>query len=656
MLSAIIQDQEVTRKLLESILDSPGGRKSLSRLARTCKAFCEPALDILWRELDSLLPLVALFPSNLMKRSRKPAMGFAKAPTKNDWVKVLSYGQRVRRVAYAEASKVMAPAIIDTLAEYKPVMYILPNLQELVWRVGTVAGLQRCKSFLNPALQSLTLEVGARLPYLAAFLADVCSRTQLVSFSLTSPTSLPDNFSDLLRSQHTLEKLVLIAPGALSSQVGQFAASLPALRSLELDLTGRYITAVEGFFDDIIYSGASTPSDASSDSGVFSADDSEFNFKEIRRSSLQLTGDLKHHGAFSKLRQLQLKGEAGNIGVFLRHLNSPLTHLELAIEDPPDRADWQDLAWEICERFGETLLSVRVLATAAARYNELMRVTSRGGEAVYRHLPLDHFTYLPSLVRFEIDLPESAIFYDRDLLAIAHAAPQIEILRLCSTARFPASMIPPLTLEGVGALTKHCRKLHTLGVVVDARVGSDKVFHDLEVSSRSLYRLHVGHSMITDPFPAAVLLSHIAPHLEILKFFHDKNRPGYVEANAVGWQKVTEWLPHLQRMRLLERRKVAEFLAKRPVKVHRSVDATVNKVMVEQGMQAQPSMVSKMIAAKPDLLDAFVDATPSKRSVEISAIPSIVHQSVGVSPKMTSVEIDATPAAVSKAIDLRGLP
>ena len=76
----ILRDMDATNKLLECILESPGGRKALSRLARTCKAFKEPALDMLWRDLDSFVPLVSAFPNTLMKRTRKPSMGLVSTP------------------------------------------------------------------------------------------------------------------------------------------------------------------------------------------------------------------------------------------------------------------------------------------------------------------------------------------------------------------------------------------------------------------------------------------------------------------------------------------------------------------------------------------------------------------------------------------------
>ena len=73
---SILLDSEATRILLEFIVETPGGRRSVGRLARTCKRLSGPALDVLWKDLDSLNPLLALMPGHLFKRARRPGMGF----------------------------------------------------------------------------------------------------------------------------------------------------------------------------------------------------------------------------------------------------------------------------------------------------------------------------------------------------------------------------------------------------------------------------------------------------------------------------------------------------------------------------------------------------------------------------------------------------
>ena len=75
MFPLILRDPEATNKLCEAVLESPNGKRSLSRLARTCRALSEPALNILWRDLDSLVPIIGLFPGQLLKKAKKPGLG-----------------------------------------------------------------------------------------------------------------------------------------------------------------------------------------------------------------------------------------------------------------------------------------------------------------------------------------------------------------------------------------------------------------------------------------------------------------------------------------------------------------------------------------------------------------------------------------------------
>ena len=59
LLSIVFEYVHVPRKALE---DDPLSASSLARLARTCKAFQDPALDILWHSQDSLAPLLKCLP------------------------------------------------------------------------------------------------------------------------------------------------------------------------------------------------------------------------------------------------------------------------------------------------------------------------------------------------------------------------------------------------------------------------------------------------------------------------------------------------------------------------------------------------------------------------------------------------------------------
>lgn len=58
---------EIISHVCTDLLDADGdfGPKGLARLARTCRAFRDPALDILWHTLLALEPLIRTLPADL---------------------------------------------------------------------------------------------------------------------------------------------------------------------------------------------------------------------------------------------------------------------------------------------------------------------------------------------------------------------------------------------------------------------------------------------------------------------------------------------------------------------------------------------------------------------------------------------------------------
>ncbi|KAJ7651698.1 hypothetical protein DFH06DRAFT_1207870 [Mycena polygramma] len=629
---AILDSPDATQSILEAILESPNGRRSLSRLARTCRAWLDPALNVLWRELDSLAPIIGLFPPHLLKKTRRPGLGLSAPPQEKDWDKILKYGERVLRITYDELPNNISTSIFPIFEELRPRTYLLPNLQTLTWRIMSQDMLDRAALFLTSGLQGFTLHLGGggtKFPTLPTFLADLGSRVKH------------------LYPQDSLERLAIIAPGALSPTIGKWAASLPGLKSLQLDLTGRPLVAVNGFFRDL-RSGASTPDSVEShtDSGVFSAD--ELDFSEIRKSMLRLTGDAKKATVFPALTQLQLTGQASSIVAFLTHLSNPLTQLDITIEDPPDAVDWQDLSQMICQRFGSSLTSLRIGATLSSKFSDLVRSTSRAAAApAPSRLSLEHLSSLPALRTISIDLPESICFTPADIARLADVAPNLEEVRLCPLARFSQTSPPQLTLESLAPLVKNCRKLGALWVVIQAKGGSAEPL----ATSDSLAWLHVGHSWVSDTLQVAILLSHLAPHLETIKWFTERNRPGFVEANARSWQKVSDILPHLQNLRLTERRAaipqkevVIEYVqveAPRPPMSDKGVDATVPTV--DCGVEARPFMAERSVQAMPSTRDRETQAMPTTKDCEMQTTPSCASIAIDATPKTVEAQVDATP-------------
>lgn len=553
--------------------------------------------------------------------------------------------------------------------------WILPNLRNLVWRASTAAGLDRALLFLSPGVTSFSLELTVKVTRLDAFLREVASKAKLQEFSLTSPVALSASFVDVLHPQTKLQKLVLAVPEVLSSGLGRWASALPELQTLQLDLRGQPTVSVEVFFEHVHpRSGASTPNSVggSTDSGVFTGGEEAVDFSDLRKSVMQLSGgDLRSKIAFSHLQNLHLSGDVSSVIVFLKHIDSGLTELDLVIEDPPENSDWAEMCSLICEKYHDTLSSLRVTATPASKFNDFARSPTRT-EPPSNRVSLEHLGPLPALQRFEIDLPESVLFVGADVARLAAMCPNLEEVKLCPLSRFPALNGPPkLTLEQLSPLMA-CPNLHTIFAVVNAKPGSSSLFSSRHTSSNNLRRLHLGHSWITNSLQVAILISHLAPRLETLRWFHEKTRPGFIEANSRSWEAVQDTLPHLQDIRRHERQRSKELVdelrlslpptfvspppapAPPPVETQeKSIDASVVSIdrailvrprVAEFSVQMSPVTEEQGVEATPSVHSVYIDASVVTSEVEVDATVKSVEQAVEAQPEYSSMEVDATPS------------
>ncbi|TFK82127.1 hypothetical protein K466DRAFT_530844 [Polyporus arcularius HHB13444] len=131
--------------------------RTLAILARTCRAFQEPAIQTLWRCLTDLIPLVKCFPPDAwMIEGNK--MKFARLPLPHEWAVFLKYSKLIRSLGF-NSGIVRHPiklhgSVVDTLCALRPTLVLLPNLRALRWLVMELKG-----SYLPPILSLLGDEV-----------------------------------------------------------------------------------------------------------------------------------------------------------------------------------------------------------------------------------------------------------------------------------------------------------------------------------------------------------------------------------------------------------------------------------------------------------------------------------------------------------------
>ncbi|KAJ6540326.1 hypothetical protein B0H19DRAFT_959324, partial [Mycena capillaripes] len=106
-------------------------RKRLLSAALTCKSFCPTALDILWRNMDNLVPLLKLLPSFQEFNGIFVIFG---SITWADWVRFDCYARRVRQVTFREPSLPLKihPSLYSTIS-FLHSQPVLPNLQSITY-------------------------------------------------------------------------------------------------------------------------------------------------------------------------------------------------------------------------------------------------------------------------------------------------------------------------------------------------------------------------------------------------------------------------------------------------------------------------------------------------------------------------------------------
>ena len=162
-----------------------------------------------------------------------------------------------------------------------------------------------------------------------------------------------------------------------------------------------------------------------------------------------------------------------------------------------------------------------------------------------------------------------------------------------------------------------------------------------------------------DSLQVAILLSHLAPHIDNLKWLNERGpRSNTLNMNADGWHKVCEYLPHLQAIRLAEKRMSAVEIVVPPQMSEKSVDATM--LSIDTGVQAvvettecsvqfSPVLVDQEISAIPRVNEVSVDARPIFSEVGVLAIPTLLEKSIGAS--VVGKAVGSLTNAASKSLE-----
>ncbi|OSC97990.1 hypothetical protein PYCCODRAFT_1037577 [Trametes coccinea BRFM310] len=252
-------------------------RRTLASLARVCKALHEPAVRLLWRELDSIFQIFLVLPSFVLRRENAEPSPLstheefyneyhlpADIPA-HEWSRLRKYAAYVRAVTFK--SRIYCPLYLTSWARGRMEMShqswssiknlfgddsVFPNLQRLDWQIAEVDfQFDSLSHFLSPSLRTLVIncQVASRIPvrqeyrdtwsgHLRQLVSDVLRRSpQLAELTLYYGGSLtPAQFFNplALTPPLSLRSLTIVGPTDKAVDLSdlRILAQIPHLESL----------------------------------------------------------------------------------------------------------------------------------------------------------------------------------------------------------------------------------------------------------------------------------------------------------------------------------------------------------------------------------------------------------------------------------------
>ncbi|KAG8919997.1 hypothetical protein FRC01_000983 [Tulasnella sp. 417] len=248
---AVGVDPMAVPELLDGVL-SFATLPTLASCAVVCQRWSQVALDRLWKQLDSILPLLELVTSlemleDIALRVPDALEALSDDLSEADWSRFHYYANRVRTLSYSDreshhrgstAPKIVPEAIAMLCLHHPADLTILPHLEVLKWCTkGSVAPIL---PFLSSQVKSLEVELTGDSPSINSFFYALGGRNlNLKAFTLQTPTramKIEESLQKAIRTWKNLETLK-VPPYYLRPSILNATSSLPNLTVLQIDYT-----------------------------------------------------------------------------------------------------------------------------------------------------------------------------------------------------------------------------------------------------------------------------------------------------------------------------------------------------------------------------------------------------------------------------------
>ncbi|KDR66436.1 hypothetical protein GALMADRAFT_147866 [Galerina marginata CBS 339.88] len=465
--------------------DAGISRRNLLWAALTCKAFLEPALDRLWRSLESLFPLLKILPAFIKSDGTYVLRG---PISEQEWARFDWYARRIRKFSYTRDpdSLDIAMHVYFRLAQLRATP-ILPSLRHLHCPSTSqndflISGI--CL-FLSPSLQTLEFENISNVE------DKLCGT---VLYTLSSDGA-------------QMEKIILRGRG-LSRDTVSMAIKFEHLRELELAGMG---TALDL---DIIEKIGTLPWLV----------DLAIDFTDSTMAPLDKDIGLKD------LKSFMITAPVPFIQAFLPHIATPHLETFVAVSPTNPPVDKKDFLEEVVSRWKDTLRRIALVHQQVDENIEELNMA-----VLSPLLPLQKLTYL-RLEGYSMELT------DENIGDIARAWPDMTTLLLpfIGTGNPRPTITSLRTLAQLSPKLRHLRiPLNTSDALTFVSTGAPHTpAHDLQALTIA---------SADDPWELRDML-HLARHIDYL-FPRLRSVYPYEGHDVDRWLQVHEMIQMYQTVR-----------------------------------------------------------------------------------------------------------
>ncbi|OAX38495.1 hypothetical protein K503DRAFT_158681 [Rhizopogon vinicolor AM-OR11-026] len=427
------------------------GIKDIARASRVCKSFRDPALDFLWRNVDSIFPLLRLLPLDLETHGEHhgtaqllKTLGDLKSP---DCQHYISISNRVRTLSFSEPREPIPYRLMNVIVKHN--LFLTPRIQVLRLCISSEAGLRLLPALLTPDSEVID-----------------------ISLSLDEDIYVfdrPEDLGDLIKSAYMT--IFRCAPKLLQFSVVDLHEPLPLFSLPKHTAYLQNLTHVAFYI-----TAASLPQVLDLTSQLHELEDltiqaCEQPFEEIRSRFPSFAP-----GTFSSLKNFTLGGSPEVIHLICSAFpaNRNMQSVVLRMRGLCTNADVAlVLSGLVAVASKESLR--KIVVTSMLSHNDLAQWDADADSGIDTHqFMLDIHAIEPALQFPNLDIFSACLgiplyLADEDHLRIAQAWRSVQLLYLSSIVqRVVRGHRPPASMASLVRYAQHCRRLKALGLCLDA--------------------------------------------------------------------------------------------------------------------------------------------------------------------------------------------